>query len=479
MIANVGSREPGGHRHQGASADHSRRPESLIRGKSVLVVEDGPTLTHGEMKFGAGTIAARMFGASGDHRSAAVCRRLDRRDVRQISRTGAVLPAMGYGDEQVKDLEATINAVPCDTVVIGTPIDLRRVMKIKQAVGARQLRAGGGDEARPGCRPGRVLAEAPEEASRRQAAPLKKKEEFVILDAISEPLPDDPQRTRPRPRLRRPVFAADRPPRPRGWASIPNSTPARSPWTGSARSVPRGIILSGSPHSAYEDGAPLSSPEIFEPRHPGPRDLLRPSADRLPARRRSGPRRTARVRAGRTHRRRRQRPLRRHRAGRPAGSTVWMSHGDHLTRMPPGFEAIAHTANAPICAIRNRAKQHLRASSSTRRSSTRRRGRRSSATSSTASVTAQGRWSPSAFVGDAVESVRRTVGEGKVLCALSGGVDSSVAALLLHQGGRGPAHLHPYQQRPDEEGRVGGGRQDLPRHVQDPPGYVDASRSFP
>jgi len=103
-----------------------------IRGKRVLVVEDGPTLTHGEMPYGAGMLAARKFGARDvvDPRPYAV---------QSIAATyahypalGALLPAMGYGDTQLADLEATINRVPCDTVVVGTPIDLRRVINIRQ-----------------------------------------------------------------------------------------------------------------------------------------------------------------------------------------------------------------------------------------------------------------------------------------------------------------------------------------------------------
>ena len=103
---------------------------AVIRGKKVLVVEDGPTLTHGDMSYGAGTIAAKMFGASEiiDPRPYAV--NSIAATYQKYPRTGALLPAMGYGDEQVKDLEATINRVPCDAVVIGTPIDLRRILKI-------------------------------------------------------------------------------------------------------------------------------------------------------------------------------------------------------------------------------------------------------------------------------------------------------------------------------------------------------------
>ncbi len=101
-----------------------------IAGKRVLVVEDGPTLTHGEMTFGAGTLVARKHGAAEivDPRPYAVGKLVD--TYRNYPGIGVLLPAMGYGDEQVRDLEATINRVPCDTVVIGTPIDLTRLVKI-------------------------------------------------------------------------------------------------------------------------------------------------------------------------------------------------------------------------------------------------------------------------------------------------------------------------------------------------------------
>jgi predicted GTPase len=104
----------------------------LIKGKRVLVVEDGPTLTHGEMKFGAGVIAAQKFGAKEiiDPRKYAV--KSIEETYRKYPNIGALLPAMGYGNQQIKDLETTINRVPCDAVIIGTPIDLRRLVKIEK-----------------------------------------------------------------------------------------------------------------------------------------------------------------------------------------------------------------------------------------------------------------------------------------------------------------------------------------------------------
>jgi len=111
------------------------KPE-LIRGKKVLVVEDGPTTTHGEMAYGAGMMAAAKFGAA---------ETVDPRPytVGTITETfkkypdigpllGPLLPAMGYSGKQVADLQKTIDKTRCDSVVIATPIDLRRVVNIKK-----------------------------------------------------------------------------------------------------------------------------------------------------------------------------------------------------------------------------------------------------------------------------------------------------------------------------------------------------------
>jgi predicted GTPase len=115
----------------GASPIFVDNPE-VIRGKRVLVVEDGPTLTHGDMEYGAGTIAAMNYGAK---------EIVDPRPytVKSITKTyekypniGRLLPAMGYGDDQMKDLEETINKADCDSVIIGTPIDLGRILKINK-----------------------------------------------------------------------------------------------------------------------------------------------------------------------------------------------------------------------------------------------------------------------------------------------------------------------------------------------------------
>jgi predicted GTPase len=103
---------------------------AAIRGKKVLVVEDGPTLTHGEMAYGAGVVAARRFGAAEivDPRPYAVGSIAE--TYKKYPSTGNVLPAMGYGEKQVAELSQTINRTPCDLVIVATPIDLRRVLEI-------------------------------------------------------------------------------------------------------------------------------------------------------------------------------------------------------------------------------------------------------------------------------------------------------------------------------------------------------------
>lgn len=103
-----------------------------IRGRRVLVIEDGPTLTHGEMAYGAGVVAAQQFGAAEivDPRPYAVRSIADTYE--KYPTTGPVLPAMGYGAAQMADLEETINATPADLVLIATPIDLGKLISIKQ-----------------------------------------------------------------------------------------------------------------------------------------------------------------------------------------------------------------------------------------------------------------------------------------------------------------------------------------------------------
>jgi len=129
--ANIASVNPGSTIIEAASPVTVEKPD-VIKGKRCLVVEDGPTLTHGGMKFGAGIVAAEKFGATEvvDPRpliTGTIAETFD-----SYPDIGKLLPAMGYGEQQIKDLEATINAADCDVVIIGTPIDLRRLLHIEK-----------------------------------------------------------------------------------------------------------------------------------------------------------------------------------------------------------------------------------------------------------------------------------------------------------------------------------------------------------
>ncbi len=116
---------------EGASPLSVDNPE-VIKGKRVLVVEDGPTLTHGEMKYGAGIVAAQKYGAAEIVDPRPWVKGTIKETFEKYPEIGNLLPAMGYGDKQIKDLEATIKAVDCDSVIIGTPIDLAKVIKISK-----------------------------------------------------------------------------------------------------------------------------------------------------------------------------------------------------------------------------------------------------------------------------------------------------------------------------------------------------------
>jgi len=128
---NVRASNPGAIVIEAASPIKLDEPEA-VRGKRVLVVEDGPTLTHGEMAYGAGWVAATRFGAAEivDPRPYAVGSIAA--TYQKYPTTGTVLPAMGYGDQQVHELEQTINKAQADLVIIGTPIDLGRILKLNK-----------------------------------------------------------------------------------------------------------------------------------------------------------------------------------------------------------------------------------------------------------------------------------------------------------------------------------------------------------
>jgi len=128
---NIRTVNPGAVVVEAASPLFADHPERLT-GARALVIEDGPTLTHGEMTIGAGTIMARKLGAAEliDPREWAVGSIAE--IYRRYPGIGRLLPAMGYGREQVRDLEATIERTPADVVVIGTPIDLTRLIRIRK-----------------------------------------------------------------------------------------------------------------------------------------------------------------------------------------------------------------------------------------------------------------------------------------------------------------------------------------------------------
>ncbi len=196
---------------------------------------------------------------------------------------------------------------------------------------------------------------------------------------------------------------------------------------------PKGIILSGGPFSAYEQGAPISSSEIFNLGVPilGICYGLQLIAYQLGGEVDSAARREyghadlviddrSDLFAG---------------IGTQGGGSplkVWMSHGDHLTKLPPGFEPIGHTENAPICAIRDSRRKifgvqfhpevvHTPIGKDVLKNFLFR------------ICDCRGGWNPSSFIQSATAEIRQRVGGGKVICALSGGVDSSVAAVLLHR----------------------------------------------
>ncbi|MCK9444050.1 MAG: cyclic 2,3-diphosphoglycerate synthase [Tissierellaceae bacterium] len=118
---------------EAASPIAVENPES-IKNKRVLIIEDGPTLTHGGMKYGAGTVAARKYGAGEiiDPRPHAVGS--IKETYEKYSHLSDILPAMGYGDTQVKELEETINKIDCDLIISGTPIDIRRVISTDKPI---------------------------------------------------------------------------------------------------------------------------------------------------------------------------------------------------------------------------------------------------------------------------------------------------------------------------------------------------------
>ncbi len=135
--SNIMSVNPGAQIIEAASPIFVENGEA-IKNKRVLVVEDGPTLTHGEMQYGAGVIAAQKYGAAELIDPRPFAANTIKNTFEEYPETGTLLPAMGYGEQQMKDLEATINNSDAELVIIGTPIDLRRVINLnKPAVRVR------------------------------------------------------------------------------------------------------------------------------------------------------------------------------------------------------------------------------------------------------------------------------------------------------------------------------------------------------
>ena len=133
VTANCRAANPDARVIQCRSVITTDQPE-LIEGKRALVVEDGPTLTHGGMTYGAGWFAAKHAGAAEIVDAKPYAVGSIKETYEKYPNAGEILPAMGYGDQQVRDLEATINATPADVVVEGTPIDLQRIITINKPI---------------------------------------------------------------------------------------------------------------------------------------------------------------------------------------------------------------------------------------------------------------------------------------------------------------------------------------------------------
>ena len=198
---------------------------------------------------------------------------------------------------------------------------------------------------------------------------------------------------------------------------------------------PHGLVLSGGPCSVFDEGAPQLHPELLEMTRPDGRPLpilgicygLQAMAHVLGG----GVESASRREFGRAHLliENGASPLL---ADVPSGSTVWMSHGDHLTRLPDGYEVIARTDNAPIAAVRDSGRPHYGVQFHPEVVHTE-AGRQILENFALDVCGCSGDWSPASFIEEKIEEVRREVGEEHVILGLSGGVDSSVAAVLLHK----------------------------------------------
>ncbi len=131
VLANIKTANPGALVVQ-ANSPVTVGDSNGVKGKRVLVIEDGPTLTHGEMPYGAGHVAARQFGAAEIVDPRPFAQGSIKATFEKYDHVTEILPAMGYSDSQVAELEATIDATPCDLVLVATPIDLGRILKINK-----------------------------------------------------------------------------------------------------------------------------------------------------------------------------------------------------------------------------------------------------------------------------------------------------------------------------------------------------------
>jgi predicted GTPase len=129
VMVNIAQTNPNATVIQARSNITVDKPE-LVRGKRVLVIEDGPTLTHGEMGYGSGIIAAQRYGAREIVDARAAARGSLVETFERFPWVERALPAMGYSEAQLQDLAATINAIPCDTIIVASPVDLARLIAL-------------------------------------------------------------------------------------------------------------------------------------------------------------------------------------------------------------------------------------------------------------------------------------------------------------------------------------------------------------
>ena len=215
---------------------------------------------------------------------------------------------------------------------------------------------------------------------------------------------------------------------------------------------PQGIVLSGGPSSVYEKKAPSGSQGTLRPRDPHSRHLLRDAVGDASLGRGGGQIQASGVRPGRSHNRR---PSNLFKGIGTEGSTVvWMSHGDRIERMPPGFRSIAHTGNSPIAAMkRNDHKRRIYCLQFHPEVVHTPEGTTLLRNFVYDICGCKPTWTMQSYVDTAVQQIREQVGKERVICALSGGVDSSVAAALDPSGHWRPADLYLRRQRRSSGGR--------------------------